>query len=171
MGRECRRVPSDWEHPKNSKGHYLPLFDGDFASADKEWMEGWQKWQQGLCENYGEGAKWKPIEPEYVGTSYTDYAGGRPSPDEYMPDWPDEQCTHFMMYENTSEGTPISPAFATAEELALWLVDNRASAFAGEVASYEAWLRVANGGFACSAVVCGGVMQSGVEALTEQPNA
>jgi len=46
-----------------------------------------------------------------------------------------------MMYETCTEGTPISPAFATPEELARWLADNEASAFGGMTASYEGWLR------------------------------
>jgi len=85
-----------------------------------------------------------------------------------MPDWPEGEATHYMMYEDTSEGTPISPAFATPEELAQWLVDNNASAFAGARASYEAWLRVARGGWACSAVLHNGVLESGVEALKQE---
>lgn len=73
-----------------------------------------------------------------------------------------------MMYETTSEGTPISPAFATPEELAQWLVDNNASAFADQTASYEAWLRIACGGYAPSAVMTfGSGMVSGVEALKD----
>lgn len=162
MGRELRMVPADWEHPKNEKGHFIPLFDGDFSSTDTEWMEGWHKWQQGFCENYGDGDKWKPIEAEYTHMRYTDYAGERPSPDDYMPDWPDEQRTHFMMYEDTTEGTPISPAFATPEELASWLAETKASAFAGEGATYEQWLATINRGSAVSAVMTGNVIESGV---------
>lgn len=47
-----------------------------------------------------------------------------------------------MMYENTTEGTPISPAFFSAEELAHWLEDNGASWFGDQLASYAAWLLV-----------------------------
>ena len=82
-----------------------------------------------------------------------------------MPNWPAEQRTHLMMYEDTSEGTPISPAFKTPEELARWLADNNASAFGSDTASYEAWLRVARGGWAPSMVVADGKVQNGVEAL------
>ncbi len=168
MGREVRMVPADWQHPKND-GKYVPLFDGAdgaFASADAEWNESHSKWQQGLIKSYGKDEKWQPIDAEYRSMRYTDYGGSRPSPDDYMPDWPTEQRTHYMMYEDTSEGTPISPAFATPEELARWLTDNNASAFASQGASYEGWLRVCKGGFACSAVMHNGVMTSGVDGLT-----
>ena len=92
-----------------------------------------------------------------------DYFGEAPNKNDYMPDWPDEQRTHYMMYENTSEGTPISPAFATPEELARWLVDNKASAFADQTASYEAWLNIARGEWAPSAAIVSGTLMSGVE--------
>ena len=165
MGREVRKVPKDWKHPKDDKGHYIPLYDGSFAEADTDWNIGYAKWQEGLCENYGKGEKWEPIPDEYKHMRYTEYHGQRPSPDDYMPQWEEHEKTHYMMYEDTSEGTPISPGFETPEELARWLVDNNASAFGSETASYEGWLRVAKGGFACSAIMQNGVLQSGVEAL------
>jgi hypothetical protein len=82
-----------------------------------------------------------------------------------MPNWPAEQRTHYMMYEDTSEGTPISPAFETPEELARWLVDNKASAFSDMTADYEHWLRAARGAWSPGMVIADGVMQSGVQAL------
>lgn len=74
-----------------------------------------------------------------------------------------------MMYEDVSEGTPISPAFATPEELARWLTDNNASAYADQTASYEGWLRVANGGLAISMVYSPqtGIV-NGVDAFTDE---
>ncbi|MBB6299936.1 hypothetical protein [Rhizobium leucaenae] len=154
MGREVRRVPADWQHPKYTEenapharavGRYIPLLNGSYAEAAKDWLE---------------KANDESLE------AAIDYYGDPPKREGYMPSWPDEQRTHFMMYEDTSEGTPISPAFATPEELATWLVATSASSFAGQTASYEAWLRIANGGFAPSAVLVGGQLVSGVEALS-----
>jgi hypothetical protein len=34
---------------------------------------------------------------------------------------PDERKTAFQIYENVSEGSPISPIFGTLEELSKWL--------------------------------------------------
>lgn len=169
-------VPADWQHPKypddhyeeHRRGRYIPLHDGNgghYAQVAAEWDEGFARWQGGFCESYGDGPKWKPRDPKYAGMRYTEYSGARPSPDDYMPDWPAERRTHLMMYEDTSEGTPISPAFATPEELARWLADNGASSFAGMTATYEQWLGVCKGGFAPSAVLEGGVLKSGVEAF------
>ena len=133
MGREVRRVPADWQHPTDERtGHHKPLYPGErYASSAKEFLE--KANTDGL-------------------QAAIDYCGQAPDQNDYMPDWPAEQRTHLMMYEDTSEGTPISPAFATPEELARWLADTHASAFGDEGASYEAWLRIAQGGWAPSMV-------------------
>lgn len=165
MGREVRRVPKDWQHPKNDNGNFIPLYGRSYGSDGDEWDEGRRQWLAGFCRSYSDGQEWEPRDPKYANLRYTDYAGARPSPDDYMPDWPDSERTHYMMYEDTSEGTPISPAFATPEDLARWLADTGASAFGRSAASYEGWLRVCKGGFAPSMVISGGVIQTGVDAL------
>jgi hypothetical protein len=68
-----------------------------------------------------------------------------PKPKEYMPVWTAEEATHFMMYETCTEGTPISPAFATIEELARYLADTGASAFGSQTADYDHWLKICKG--------------------------
>lgn len=74
MGREIRRVPADWEHPKVKKFDYRtmreveilqPLFDRCF-----------------------------------------------------------EEPTHYQVYETVSEGTPVTPHFATKAELIDYLVEH-----------------------------------------------
>ncbi len=172
MGREARRVPPNWIHPKNEKGYYIPLYEnaGNFAESDAEWDTGWAKWQLGLCESYGDGPKWEPIKEEYKSLRYSDYSGARPSPDDYMPNWATEECTHLMMYEDTSEGTPISPVCETPEELAKWLADNGASSFGSSIATYEQWLVICKGGWAPSAVYTSETgLISGVEAGMNPP--
>jgi hypothetical protein len=167
MGREIRMVPPGWEHPKDDKGQYIPLMKGSYAEHAAEWDEGWAAWQRGEVEDYGakEGeSKWKPKTADVTCARYTDWAGARPSPDDYMPTFAEGSATMLVMYEDTSEGTPISPAFSTPEELARWLADNNASAFGGMTATYEQWLATCKRGFAMSAVVAGGRMMSGVEA-------
>lgn len=153
MGREVRRVPANWAHPKYERWEgrtgLKPLYEGhEYQQAHDEFME--KLHADGLQEA-------------------VEYFEGAPDKRDYMPDWPEEQRTHYMMYENTSEGTPISPAFSTPEELARWLADNNASAFADQTASYDAWLRIARGGYAPSAVMSGGKLESGVEALSGEP--
>jgi hypothetical protein len=142
-------VPANWQHPKKQVPDYCtgrvverykPLSPADcYQARVDEWDEECAKWKAG----------WRPdycTDPEARAMTYEQYSGQRPHRDDYMPDWPAEQCTHLMMYEDTSEGTPLSPAFETPEELAQWLVANKASAFGSDTGSYEEWLRVARGG-------------------------
>lgn len=175
MGREVRRVPANWEHPKHADDYYpasragkfIPMEEGGpYAERAAEWDEEFAKWQAGFVRSYEDGKTWVPKEERHTGR-YSEWCGIRPSPDDFMPDWPEEQRTHLMMYENTSEGTPISPAFETPEDLARWLTDNEASAFGNSTATYEQWLAVAKGGWAPSAVVQNGEFKPGVAILTE----
>ena len=151
MGREVRMVPKDWQHPKNEKGKFIPLLSGDFEQDDKEWNEGYAHWLLGEVKDYATNG-WSPVDDNHRWTRFTDYHGSRPSPEDYMPRFADGMATHLMMYEDTSEGTPISPAFATPEELARWLADSGASSFAGYTATYEQWLATCKRGYAMSAV-------------------
>lgn len=79
----------------------------------------------------------------------------------------------WQIWETTSEGSPITPAFATPEECARWAADNGASVFGASVfgyqtATYETWLKFLTGpGWAPSAVITGGQMKSGVEAVND----
>lgn len=129
MGRQVRQVPADWKHPTtwNPEGTcFDPLHDRKYyAEAKREWLETLAK----------------------VGLQRTlDDLGGAPDERDYMPNWPESEKTHFMMYEDTSEGTPISPAFPTIEELARWLADTKASVFGDCIATYERWLEICQDG-------------------------
>jgi len=157
MGREVRMVPANWQHPKNENGYYISLFEGDkFEKRAAEWDEECAKWDRGEFPDY--------VSEKSKTLSFEQYEGRRPNADHYMPNWPKSERTHLMMYETCSEGTPISPAFETPEELAKWLYENEASAFGSSTASYEGWLRVAQGGYAPSAVIADGRIISGVDA-------
>jgi len=138
MGREVRRVPPDWEHPKNEHGYYIPMFER-FPYNEAEIAEGLRE-------------EWLRGDPPHYGISC-------------MPNWPEAERTHYQMYESTTEGTPISPVMPTPEALAEWLVANNVGAFASITASYEAWLRVAKGGYAPDLVIIRGKAITGVEGL------
>jgi hypothetical protein len=47
----------------------------------------------------------------------------------------------YQLWETTSEGSPVSPVFKTAEELAEWCEDN-ASVFGGMKTTKEKWLKM-----------------------------
>lgn len=144
MGREVRRVPADWQHPRDEHSNkYKPLFEGRMYEEEV---------RDFMLKLATEGLQ-----------AAIEWCGSAPDANDYMPNWPADQRTHLMMYEDTSEGTPISPAFETPEELARWLADSNASSFGSSTATYEQWLSVARGGWAPSLVISAGVMRSGVE--------
>jgi hypothetical protein len=130
MGREVRKVPKDWEHPRDHRGHLIPLHDRSYAQEAQEFLAIAN--EKGLQEAV-----------EYMNL---------PREEDFMPDWPPSERTHVQMYEDTSEGTPISPVFATIEELARWLADTGASALGSCTATYEQWLATCQRGWAPSAV-------------------
>jgi hypothetical protein len=68
----------------------------------------------------------------------------------------------YQMWETVSEGSPISPVFATAEALARWLSDAKESD-----ANYDQWLAMIRGpGWAMSAMSSPGRgFQTGVQAV------
>lgn len=107
----------------------------------------------GLCEHCkGEGTIWRTPEDEVNAEKWepTDPPSGN---------W-------YQVWETTSEGSPISPAFETPEELARWLADNGASSFGGQTETYETWLEFIKGpGWAVSMVAHNGKMESGVKAM------
>lgn len=106
MGREIRRVPPDWQHPRDSRDHYVPLVDEDYETALAEWIAGRQKWQ---------------TEPENDCT-WEDWTGSAPSPKDHRPAFAEGTATHYQIYETVSEGTPASPVFASKEAMGKWLL-------------------------------------------------
>lgn len=160
MSREVRRVPADWDprEIKNAYGHVQPHFDEVWEDAFEEYVKSYESWKAGTHPDFAEYGK---------AHSFLDWVGGPPDPDYYRPRWPDESRTHFMMYSTTSEGSPMSPAFATIEELAHWLADTKASAFGSMTATYEEWLAMCQQGHSiASGVMINGEMLSGVSAVS-----
>jgi hypothetical protein len=122
MGREIRRVPANWEHPKHEVWRipqyayvqeYQPMFDEPFAPKMREWYAEWEKWERGE----------KPEGSEDT-LNFWDWDGGPPDPKYYRPAWKAEDMTWWQVYETVSEGTPVTPPFATAEELIDYLATN-----------------------------------------------
>lgn len=173
MSRSVRRVPMDWQHPKSYQGrkrklNFTSLFDGSGGAYRKE-AEAFVK----DCAAWDNGTHADLIGRPELKTEYPffwEWGSPPPDPDMYMPDFPPEQCIGWQMYETTSEGTPLSPVMDSPESLARWLADNKASAFAGNSATYEEWLNMIRIGRAVSAVSYDGgrTMVSGVAALAAE---
>lgn len=170
MGREVRRVTATWEHPKDENGNYKPLLGYSFSKQLKDWKEEFEQWNKGFRKNWYDENPWKPKEKDELEMTFEEWSGSEPLIEDYMPDWKEEEKTHIQMYEDTSEGTPISPVFDNAEDLARWLADNNSNSFGSSTATYEQWLHTINLGFAPSMImdnnVCGNGLRSGVEALS-----
>jgi hypothetical protein len=124
MSTEIRRVPPDWVHPTDgtwSDGcpRYVELLNGaDFTEWLKRWEIGKAAWDLGMYQLGGD-ASWmdrSDLECE----SFERWAGKKPDPKDYTPIWSPEEATHFMVYEFTTEGTPLSPVFATEKEAIAW---------------------------------------------------
>lgn len=116
MSREIRRVPPDWKHPRDWRGHYRPLFDEDYTTALAEWQRGADQWEDGTHPDL---AKSPELREEYT---FSEWHGEAPDPDYCRPAWTEAEATAYQVYETVSEGTPDSPVFETEGELRQWLL-------------------------------------------------
>jgi len=117
MGREIRRVPADWQHPRGEDGDYQPMYDKAYDDAAKSWVGALIDW-----ENGGEQRQ-RAEASEYNTRWFWDWEDGPPNPACYRKKtWTDDEATHYQVYETVTEGTPVSPVFASLEELEDWLV-------------------------------------------------
>jgi len=124
MGREIRRVPKGWEHPRNERGHLQPMYDEDFETAAREWLDNCLAWEAGTHKDCAKYKAKYPFFWMWNGTPPDD-------PAYYRPKWTDEERTCWQVYETVSEGTPTSPVFESEAELLRWLIGqghNEASA-------------------------------------------
>jgi hypothetical protein len=126
MGREIRMVPPDWEHPRYTAedrprssdwiGQYRPLYDEPYREAAERWLADLDLWRTGKYEDQP-----KPEECRY----FWDWDGGPPDKSSYRDrEWSPEEATRYQVYETVSEGTPVTPHFATKAELVDWLVEH-----------------------------------------------
>ena len=118
--REVRPVAKGWEHPR-TPGHYrddgTPAYRPLFSRA-------------ALLEE-------RAANPEDN--------DGELGPERYMPPIPEGQPYDYVLYETTSEGTPVSPAFSSLEELAAWCEGNPAEVRGAQWTRGQ-WLEVFRGG-------------------------
>lgn len=134
MGRELIRVPADWEHPRKRCEHspwaggcseakanggmcFQPLhMKRDFDTEAREWLNDVMAWDAGTHADLVGGTATKEDYPYFWM-----WAGEPPDIEYYRPKWTSEP-THFQIYETVSEGTPVTPHFATQDELIDYLV-------------------------------------------------
>lgn len=126
MGREIRKVPPNWEHPKytadtakysNHIGSYMPMFDERFDAKFSGWLADFDRVRGGDLTD---------IERECYPLGLANWLqdeGMPPDPAYYRP-YTDEEATWFQVYETVSEGSPVTPPFATKAELVDYLAAN-----------------------------------------------
>jgi hypothetical protein len=162
MGREIRRVPANWQHPTyvhelTGQTRLQPMFDRNFDEAAAEWKAELAKWEAGERPSYYDA------EDHTAGHEYWEWNGEPPVRAYYRP-WSDEAATWFQCWETVSEGTPVSPAFATADELIHYLATK--GDFWDQKRGDPAWgleaaTRFVNAGWAPSLIVQNGVVTDG----------
>ena len=109
MGREIRLVPPNWEHPSDDRGNPIRIHDTTFEEAAAEWKAGFVAWEAGTHWDFEHANRNEPCE-------FWEWDGDPPSREHYRPAFTEEP-TWYQMYETVSEGTPVTPPFATKEEL------------------------------------------------------
>lgn len=172
MGRELRMVPPNWEHPRYTReyaphsgrvGDYKPLHDRDYEAEAREWLENCAEWELGKHPSQKDSETAKECK------HYWEYNGNPPDKDFYRPLWKPEDMTRYQVYETVSEGTPVSPPFATKEELIEYLVAN--GDFWDQQRGNKGWSRkaaenfVMDTGWAPSLIISDRGVESGVEGI------
>jgi len=155
-------VPKGWEHPKNKQGHYDPLFDRTYTEVAQEWVDCAAAYHARDLVKLKELDVYMGDDPESVFAEhpwYWEWTDSPPSPDYYRPEF-DAPADHCQMYETVTEGTPVSPVFATRGELAQWIVDNLGY-------SEDAAAGFVEDGWAPSLVMCAGKVHDGITGLNE----
>lgn len=114
-------VPPNWSHPKNDRGQLQPMYDRNFADVFADWLADFDRIRAGNLtdlerECYAEPgmnplAEWLRDE-------------GTPPNPTYYRTWRDDEATWLQVWETVSEGTPVTPPFATEGELVAYLVKN-----------------------------------------------
>ena len=155
MGREVKRVALDFDWPV---GVGWPGYHGHICAAV----------YAAVGRNYdGDACEVCKIYCKHIGAELDKY-DECPAEDGHKEPPPGDG---YQMWETTSEGSPISPVFKTPEELARWLVDNGASSFGSDTATYDQWLGMIRGpGWAPSAAGYAGKIQSGVAFIGDKEN-
>lgn len=145
MGRELRKVPANWEHPKDEKGQYIPMFNIYYGDLLKEWLAENEAWDNGTHPDL--------IERPSLKAKYPFYAMWEEFPDvKYYQTkrYSEEELTHIQLYETTSEGTPKSPVFHKddLDKLCEYAAEN-ATVFAHFKATKEEWKEMLLDDFVC----------------------
>lgn len=124
MGREIRRVPPNWEHPRDYLDKFMPMCDESAQDVWDEWIGNWEKIKALPREQQVRELLIEEDSKLSLYEEFCSYYGTSPNPDYYRPNWTKEEATWYQVYETVSDGTPVTPPFATTDELIYYLVNN-----------------------------------------------
>ena len=126
MGREVRRVPPNWDHPSRKPecdpyrhGGFQPMHDEHIQDALSRWLAEFDRVRRGDLSDF---------EREYCsgdgGLAVWIQEFEQPPDPNYCRPWRDDEATWWQVWETVSEGTPVTPPFATQAELVDYLVEH-----------------------------------------------
>ena len=129
--REIRRVPKDWQHPKDARGNYLALYDKTHDEALVDYDNDRADWDADNDGVRSQAREW----------GYTDFDKwhGPPTDKEYCRPAFDAEPTHYQIYQTVSEGTPTSPVFASLDKMVAWLIGEGYSEHAAKMFARDGW--------------------------------
>lgn len=138
MGREVKRVPLSFNWPLREvwDGYLMPkrLCEKDCDACESGYSPGAER-RLGvpevcsICDGYGSIERWPGQRAEAEAWERVEPPAG----------------DGWQMWETTSEGSPISPVFETAEALADWLAESFVSMFGSTAATRQQWLSIITG--------------------------
>lgn len=144
MGRELRKVPANWEHPKKDDGSYHPMFDRYYLDELNEWLDGHNLWLSGKHPDLIEDPSLKEKYPFYAM-----WHGDPPDVAYYQAKkYKPEELTHIQLYETTTEGTPKTPVFRSDEfEKLCEYAAEHCTTFATHKTTKDEWMKMLSNGF------------------------
>lgn len=135
MGRELRRVPMDFDYPLNKVwyGHFIDSIS-TCASVGEHTGE------NSYCEQCREMARAKGIHITYY--DCPDFETYLAEPIKKLRELlAPPKGEGYQLWETTTEGSPVSPVFATLDELCAWCETN-ATVFADCKATKDEWKKM-----------------------------
>jgi hypothetical protein len=119
------------------------MYETVYGEALADWLKEHQEREDGTHLDLQENTERKIKYPFYA------MWGGNPPDVKYYQTkkYIEEDLTHIQLYENTSEGTPISPVFAKEDfkKLCEYAAEN-CSTFADFKATKEQWMKMLGDG-------------------------
>jgi hypothetical protein len=112
-------VPPNWHHPRDDRGNLRPMYDRNFDDVFAEWLVDFDRIRRGELTNVERNCYAEPgMNPL---AEWLRDEGMPPTSDQHRP-WRTEDATWVQVWETVSEGTPVTPPFATKAELVDYLV-------------------------------------------------